>query len=530
MSVGSNWFSFKLEKEFKTEVFNEIVDNATFSPRYVILLTLSTIIAACGLLANSTAAVIGAMIIAPLMGPIMGSAMGLTTASHSLTRKSLLAEFFGVLIVIAIGFLIASLPVGLLVTPEVLARTTPTLLDLGVALASGLAGAYGFVNPKVSPALAGVAISVSLVPPLAACGILLAMGMPKESGGAFLLFFTNFLAIQLAASVVFSIFGFSKFRRNADATTKQVLLRFAPSIVAFAVVAVFLTNSLLNLTAQQWFDLKLRRTLAEQIASSSGGQLSDILTSNTRDRVEVIASAFTPRELSREQVKQIQDALRSNVSDRIDLIVRSLIAEDIGPEGRVYLPGPFESVGDNQETREVLTQANEIANEFFRENIEIEISNVRRLNYGDKRWLKLEVHSPRPIQPAEVAEIEKLVRERIDPDLNVVVRSIATRDATSDSFLFVRAEDAGIERADLLDDIEAFVGDRFPLSPRQRLVESSVREQANGVYLVLAVVESPEPVNPEVVNQVSQALRDRFGKDVILKVQTELVATSTQSP
>lgn len=530
MSAHSNWFTITLEKEFREEVFNEIVENGTFTPRYLVLLTLSTVIAACGLLANSTAAVIGAMIIAPLMGPIMGSAMGLTTASHSLTRKSLLAELLGVLIVVAIGFLIASLPLGLLPTPEVLARTTPTILDLGVALASGLAGAYGYMNPKVSPALAGVAISVSLVPPLAACGILLAMGMPQESGGAFLLFFTNFLAIQLAASVVFSLYGFTKFRRRADATTQQLLLRFAPSIVALAVVAIFLTNSLLNVTAQQWFNIKLRSTLAEQIAQSSGGQLSDILTSSSSDRVEVIASAFTPRELNRDQVKQIQDALRSNVSDRIDLIVRSLISEDIGPNGRVFLPGRFETVGDNQETRRVLVQASEVANEHFKDRIEIEVSNIRRINYGNRPWLILEVHSPQPIQPSEVAEIEKTIQERIDPTLNVVVRSIATRDATSDSFLFVRAEEAGKERPELLQDIQKFVLDRFPLSPTQRLIESSVREQSNGAFLVLAVVESPTPVNPEVVRQASQALKSRFNREVILRVQTSLVSTADSVP
>jgi hypothetical protein len=171
-----------------------------------------------------------------------------------------------------------------------------------------------------------------------------------------------------------------------------------------------------------------------------------------------------------------------------------------------------------------------VANEHFKDRIEIEVSNIRRINYGNRPWLILEVHSPQPIQPSEVAEIEKTIQERIDPTLNVVVRSIATRDATSNSFLFVRTEEAGKERPELLQDIQKFVLDRFPLSPTQRLIESSVREQSNGAFLVLAVVESPTPVNPEVVRQASQALKSRFNREVILRVQTSLVSTADSVP
>ncbi len=178
--------------------------------RLITLTALSTVIAAFGLIANSPAVVIGAMLVAPLMQPIIGIAAALVLGRPR-------AEFIsaGLVVLTTAEAFVISLLVGLAVpsfrvitlTPELLARTAPTLLDLGIAVAAGAAGAYLTVRGPTSGAIAGVAVAVALLPPLSACGILLAHGNNSLAGGAFFLFLTNLVAIVLSAVVVFLLTG-----------------------------------------------------------------------------------------------------------------------------------------------------------------------------------------------------------------------------------------------------------------------------------------------------------------------------------
>ncbi len=175
---------------------------------YFLLLALAGLIATFGLLEDSVAAIIGAMIVAPMGGAIMAFAGALVTGRSRWQLTSLLQVILGSLVVIAIGFAIASiLPNPLTLTPSLQARTSPGLLDLGVALAAGAAGAYVAVRRTGADALPGVAIAVSLVPPLATVGVCLAYGRVDDAGGALILFLTNFSAIVVVAVVVFVAFG-----------------------------------------------------------------------------------------------------------------------------------------------------------------------------------------------------------------------------------------------------------------------------------------------------------------------------------
>ena len=177
--------------------------------RFAILLGLSSAIAAAGLLGNSVAAIIGAMIVAPLMGPIIGIAIGIVTGSSARAWRSLEIVLAGIATTVLIGVALGAWLGGPTVTEnsEIVGRTAPTLLDLVVALAAGAAGAYAVSNSKVSDSLPGVAIAISLVPPLATVGILLAYGDTAAAAGAGLLFLTNLVSIVIAASVVFVLTG-----------------------------------------------------------------------------------------------------------------------------------------------------------------------------------------------------------------------------------------------------------------------------------------------------------------------------------
>ena len=172
------------------------------------LLVLAALIASFGLYQDSVASIIGAMVVAPLGGAIMAFGGALVTARDRWMVITFAQVVLGALAVIVIGFVVSlAIPNLLVLTPSLEARTAPGILDLGVALAAGAAGAYVAVRRTGTDALPGVAIAVSLVPPLATVGICLEMGRPTDAAGALLLFATNFAAIVVAACIVFALAG-----------------------------------------------------------------------------------------------------------------------------------------------------------------------------------------------------------------------------------------------------------------------------------------------------------------------------------
>jgi uncharacterized hydrophobic protein (TIGR00271 family) len=173
------------------------------------MLLLSGVIATAGVLNDSTATVIGAMIIAPLSTPIMGIALGIVKRERLRAGRFVIA---GAALVIAIGYIFALVVPGTIDiagNPQIAGRTSPGLLDLGAAVATGLAGAVGLSRRDVAAVLPGVAIAISLVPPLAVVGVCLGEGDVSKAIGALLLFVSNLVALVLAGTILFAALGYS---------------------------------------------------------------------------------------------------------------------------------------------------------------------------------------------------------------------------------------------------------------------------------------------------------------------------------
>ena len=198
-------------EEFK-DLFNVLRDNARLKNTYMVLMILSTSLATLGLFANSSPVVIGAMILAPLMSPIISLSMAslrqdrrLVWDSSSTILAGLAASFFFAVLITWITPIQSA-------NSEILIRTKPTLVDLGIAVLSGIAGAYAHAREEIAKTLAGVAIAVALVPPLAVAGIGLGWLDWQIFSGAVLLLFTNLTGMVLAGSLTFMALGFSPFR------------------------------------------------------------------------------------------------------------------------------------------------------------------------------------------------------------------------------------------------------------------------------------------------------------------------------
>lgn len=201
-----------------------VARDARLNRKYLLLISLSAAIATLGMLQNSPAVVIGAMLVSPLLGPIMGIGFGLVTLESALVRRALLTLAAGMGVAILVAMLIVWISPIQDVTSELRARTRPTLLDLGVAVVGGVAGVYAIMR-RLSGVMVGVAIATALVPPLSTIGFGLATWRADFALGGALLFLTNTLAIAFAATLV------ARLNQFGPSLTRQHTLMQAAGIV-----------------------------------------------------------------------------------------------------------------------------------------------------------------------------------------------------------------------------------------------------------------------------------------------------------
>lgn len=300
---------------------------------YYVLVLLSALIATLGLLLGSAAVIIGAMLIAPLMGPIMGSAAGITfgrlrtieTSATTLLKGSLLAIF------VAITTAVASPLVPL--TPEVMARTSPNLLDLLVALASGAAGAYVLARREVGEALPGVAIAAALMPPLCVVGIGAAIVNTDVAFGALLLFVANLAAIVMAAAVVFLLLGVRPprtFERE-----RQLRRSLTVALVSLVVVSVPLGIALAQVVRRDTVQKGAQQIVDARLAEWDARVVDDIRFEHGWRSLVMEATLVSGTAIGPEEV----EALRRDMEAELhrEVTVRLFVTEGTALESG---PGP----------------------------------------------------------------------------------------------------------------------------------------------------------------------------------------------
>jgi uncharacterized hydrophobic protein (TIGR00271 family) len=207
---------------------------------FYVLMVLAASIALFGLVQNSAAVIIGAMLVAPLMSPILAMAHSIVRGQLKMLRQAIESTVNGVVLAIAVAALLSlslvALGISIPPTNEILARTQPNFIDLLVALASGAAAAYAVSRSEVSAALPGVAIAAALVPPLAVVGYGLGTAQFDFAAGSLLLFLTNLAAIVLAAATVFLLLGIRPPAR--DDRDEQARFGLKMAVVAMVLISI----------------------------------------------------------------------------------------------------------------------------------------------------------------------------------------------------------------------------------------------------------------------------------------------------
>lgn len=193
----------------KKEVVQRLIKESQVSTDFYFLLTISTLITTLGLLINNSAVIIGGMLIAPLLSPLLALGLGLVTTNRSSLLRSGTAIIKSIGTVLLLSTLIAFL-IGVddPQNQEIIQRIKPSLPFMYIAILSGIGATFAWVKPKLSATLPGIAIVVSLLPPLCTTGIGLSIFDREIITGSFQLFLVNFIGIVLSSAVLFSLFGF----------------------------------------------------------------------------------------------------------------------------------------------------------------------------------------------------------------------------------------------------------------------------------------------------------------------------------
>ncbi len=257
----------------QVEVRESLQQSALVSGDYLLFVVLSCVIATFGLVLDSGAVVIGAMLIAPLMPAILSLALGLVVSDLRAMGRALGTLLVGIvlaaLLSAGLGLLVSGSEFNFLaqLPGEILNRTQPTLFDLAIALAGGAAAAYATAQPHLSATLPGVAIATALMPPMCVVGIGLAQGRWDVAGGAFLLFLANFVAIAFTSAIVFLGVGFAP----SDQRRRRRMLPHIMALpgVMLLLVAVPLALFMLRISADANENNLIRTLLIEEVRANS---------------------------------------------------------------------------------------------------------------------------------------------------------------------------------------------------------------------------------------------------------------------
>ncbi len=318
----------------REKVIAEITPLSSPGFDFFLLVILSCSIATLGLITDSAAVIIGAMLVAPLMSPIIGIGLAsivgdstlLKSAASALLRGAVLAILLSALVTLVNTYLpiisFQSLP------QEVLSRTHPTPIDLMIAFSGGIAAAYAMTQANLSAALPGVAIATALMPPLCTVGIGLALGRLDVAGGAILLFITNAVTIAFAAVLVFFLRGFgsssvvgkSRLPRSLVLSASLTLLLFVP----------------LNYWGVQFFrdaseNRHIYEVVQEQVAQFGSTELVELDLDRAGDVLGMDITVRTNSQLRYHQVVQLQESIVAQLNRPISLKLNQIFAERLDP-------------------------------------------------------------------------------------------------------------------------------------------------------------------------------------------------------
>ncbi len=297
-----------------TEEFQELLkvlkENAKLSSSFIVMMILATLIATFGLFGDSSPVIIGAMILAPIIAPIVSFSMGMVRYDTNMLKTGIVTILIGTIVALIFAAGVSIIIPLKVLTGEINARLTPNLLDMGIAVASGIAAAYAHAKEGIAKSLAGVAIAVALVPPLAVAGIGIGWWDWEVFSGAFLLYLTNLAGIIMFAGITFLLLGFAPFRRAR--------MGLVYTLIIISIVMIPLSLSFSRIKQEASITSKLEGINFERI------YLRDVKV-RTGKPLMVSLKLVSPEAIDSEEMSRIKIQIEEKIGQPIILEVISAI-------------------------------------------------------------------------------------------------------------------------------------------------------------------------------------------------------------
>ncbi|MEW6528968.1 MAG: TIGR00341 family protein [Candidatus Micrarchaeota archaeon] len=310
-------FITEINDERRVEVYNEIKDGSKPSRDFFIMLSIATVIATLGLLTNSVAVIIGAMLVSPLLMAVLAISLGAMKGDILLFWDGMQGMAKGAGLSLLIAIIITLLVPNQNITAEILARIRPTPLDLLVALASGLAGAYAICRKNISAVLPGIAIAVAVLPPLSVVGIGVATRRLDVAVGGGLMFAANVIAIDFAASFIFWLMGFGP--RLSLISEKEMMNRLKTSIVLLLLILIPLAWVMYESINKANTEATIEQVLHAQIDGIEYARITDFNYEWQNNGLKISATLESPKDISQDKANEIKIALEKNLRTSVNI-------------------------------------------------------------------------------------------------------------------------------------------------------------------------------------------------------------------
>ncbi|EGW41650.1 TIGR00341 family protein [Desulfosporosinus sp. OT] len=322
-----------ISQEKRKVVYDSIKMESPIGITYFLLVVLAALVATLGLLTNSTAVIIGAMLISPIMSPIIGMSFSMTLGDSEMFSKSIKAIILGTIVAIIVSVFTSLFLPSRSLTAEILLRTKPTLIDLIIAFASGAAGAYTMCHKKESSVLPGVAIATAIMPPLCVVGTGLVQNEYNVAFGGFLLFLTNLIAINLASAIVFKLSGFTT-KDEIDQLTKQTILkmnhrRLVISITAFVIITIPLSYIMYTTIIQEKTKKLIDDSLNKTTATFEGVDLVNYSYALQDNKYLISTVVRSTNKLDGSKVKLMENSLEKQIGKPTEIKMKVILDQEI---------------------------------------------------------------------------------------------------------------------------------------------------------------------------------------------------------
>ncbi|MGB3064183.1 TIGR00341 family protein [Sphingobacterium thalpophilum] len=310
------FFNLHEGEDKKETVLENVVGNISFRGANAWILACAIVVASVGLNVNSTAVIIGAMLISPLMGPIVGAGFALGTFDFPLLKKSIKNLLIATMISLVVSFIYFLLSPFKEAQSELLARTSPNIYDVMIALFGGLVGVIAITRVDKGNPIPGVAIATALMPPLCTAGYGLAIGKFSYFAGALFLYIINCVFICIATFIIVKYLRYPKKHYVDQQREKRITQSITIITLALVIPSIYFAYNLLQ---EKKYSNKVKQFVQQELSNKGYTVIYEKLQQNSKPKK--LELAFLSKKFSQQEIQSLEQAMKSFGIDNTTLII-----------------------------------------------------------------------------------------------------------------------------------------------------------------------------------------------------------------